>query len=116
MINVLFINVRVDLRNDQSAQAKFGGSQLMPLGSLMEILSAATMLFLIGSAWQSPYRFIDFETFGPKRRRKVLIRVDFCIVDIDVIFICRQGDFELSSCTARNIEYLWWNHFIYYCD
>ncbi len=69
----------------------------------MDILSAATMLFLIMDPLGNlPIVLSILKHLDAKRRRKVLIRelVFGCLDDFDAVLICRAEHHELPSCSA----------------
>lgn len=82
----------------------------------MDILSAATMLFLIMDPLGNlPIVLSILKHIDPKRRRKVLIReLIFCLIDFDVVLVRRTKHPEFFARTAGNLEYLWWHHLIYH--
>lgn len=81
----------------------------------MDILSAATMLFLIMDPLGNlPIVLSILKHIDPKRRRKVLIRELIFALLILMLFLFAGQSILFFARTAGNLEYLWWHHLIYH--
>ena len=82
----------------------------------MEILSAATMLFLIMDPLGNlPIVLSILKHIDPKRRRIVLIR-ELMFALIIIVLVCRSEHSELFARSARNLKYFRRYYPVYHRD